>query len=182
MRAAARLGAVPRRSYRVAMTCALGEENGERVGPLLERARDVGVDRVGFLPVHDFPANQVAPLNGAGEAASRSLLRTIMRDGRDPLLDNSDAYLKLFGRAYEGKPNPIPCAAPRTSVVVDCYGDVYPCVPLNAARKPIGNGDVRELWRSETYRRAREALSGCRACYWNCHTELNLALKKLGGR
>ena len=75
----------------------------------------------------------------------------------------------------------MPCAAPRTSLVVDCYGDVYPCVPLNAARKKIGSGDVRKLWRSETYRRVRESLKDCRACYWNCHTELNLALDRLGG-
>ena len=25
------------------------------------------------------------------------------------------------------------------------------------------------------------SLEGCRACYWNCHTELNLTLSRLGG-
>jgi MoaA/NifB/PqqE/SkfB family radical SAM enzyme len=168
LRAAARLCAVPRRPYRVTLVCALGAANGDRTGPLLERARDLGVDAVSFLPVHDFPANRVA----AG-ADTPDLF------GRDPLLDNSRAYLDLFPRAYRGEPNPVPCEAPNTSVVVDCYGDVYPCVPLNAARRPVASGDVRQVWRSRTYRRAREALQGCRACYWNCHTEMNLALARL---
>ncbi|HEX5138567.1 MAG TPA: radical SAM protein [Planctomycetota bacterium] len=175
LRAAARLLSVPRRPYRVALTCALGPGNADGVDALLARARDMGVDRVGFLPVHT-PAGGVArPEPAAAEAAARLAARA----RKDPLLDNSPAYLGLFARAFAGAPNPVPCHAPRTSVVVDCYGTVYPCVPLNAARKPVGKGDVRALWRSEVYRKAREALQGCRACYWNCHTEMNLAL---GGR
>jgi len=173
LRAAARLAAVPGRPYRVALTCALGAGNVEQADALLERARDLGVDRVGFLPVHDFPAVGVATLNGTSRPAAA---RLAARAGRDPLVDNSRAYLGLFARAYGGAPSPIRCHAPRTSVLVDCYGAVYPCVPLNAARRPVGEGDVRALWRSEAYRRVRAALSGCRACYWNCHTELNLAL------
>ncbi|MHC4550694.1 MAG: radical SAM protein [Planctomycetota bacterium] len=176
LRAAARLCAVPRRPYRVALICALGPGNAGRAGALLARARDLGVDRVGFNPVHDFPANRVVATNGSGAADE---LRAAA--GRDPLLDNSRAYLDLFAPAYRGEPNPVPCTAPRTSVLVDCYGEVYPCVPLNAARRPVGRGDVRELWRSATYRRARQALRSCRACYWNCHTEMNLALRRLKG-
>jgi MoaA/NifB/PqqE/SkfB family radical SAM enzyme len=175
--AASRLLALPRRPYRVALTCALGPGNAGRVDALLARARDLGVDRVGFLPVHT-PAGGVAKEDrGAAEAAARLAARA----GTDPLLDNSRAYLDLFARAFSGAPNPVRCHAPRTSIVVDCYGAVYPCVPLNAARKPVGEGDVRALWRSETYRQARRALEGCRACYWNCHTEMNLALGRFTG-
>jgi len=175
LRAAARLLAVPRRPYRVALTCALGAGNAGKVDALLARARDLGVDRVGFLPVHT-PAGGLGPEDGETREAAVRLASL-----GDPLVDNSRAYLDLFAGAFSGQPSPVPCHAPRTSVVVDCYGTVYPCVPLNAARKPVGEGDVRALWRSETYRRAREALRGCRACYWNCHTEMNLALGRLSG-
>lgn len=178
LRAVARLTAVPGRRYRVALTCALGRENAPHAQRLLERARDLGADRVGFLPVHDFPANRVAP---AAESIA-VLPRLLERAGEDGLLDNSRPYLALFERAFAGRPNPVPCAAPRTSVVVDCYGEVYPCVPLNAARRPVGRGDVRRVWRSATYRRARRALRSCRACYWNCHTEMNIALRRWGAR
>jgi MoaA/NifB/PqqE/SkfB family radical SAM enzyme len=178
MRAAARLLAVPRRPYRVALTCALGTGNAPRAAQLLDRARDLGVDRLGFLPLH-APTGALAPAAGPAALAARELAA---RSPEDPLLDNSRRYLDLFPRAFSGEPSPLRCHAPRASVVADCYGVVYPCVPLNAARKPVGEGDVRRLWRSETYRRAREKLKGCRACYWNCHTELNLALgSRVGG-
>ncbi|MHC4933441.1 MAG: radical SAM protein [Planctomycetota bacterium] len=175
LRAAARLGAVEKRPFRIALTCALGAGNADLAPAMLDRARDLGVDRVGFLPVHDFPSNRIEGTNG----------RPLRLPVDDPLLDNSAEYLALFGRAFDGERNPIPCLAPRTSLVVDCYGEVYPCVPLNAARKgrlrPEG-GDLRALWRSEAYRRLRDELKGCRDCYWNCHTELNLTLRKLGSR
>jgi len=177
LRAVARLCAVPGRRYRVALTCALGEGNATRAEALLDRARDLGVDRVGFIPIHEFPANRVASGNGVLDAAASALLA---RSGRDPLLDNSREYLQLFGAAYRGESNPVPCTAPNTSIVVDCYGAVFPCVPLNSAGEEIGRGDPREVWRSRTYEEARRRLAGCRACFWNCHTELNLALRKLG--
>jgi len=175
LRAVARLAAVPGRPYRIALTCALGRENAGEARSLLERGRDLGADRVGFIPVHDFPA--VGVRAGVDERPLEALLE---RCGVDPVLDNSREYLRLFGAAYGGERNPVACSAPRTSVVVDCYGEAYPCVPLNAARRPVGAGDVRTLWRSEAYKRVRESLAGCRACFWNCHTELNLALGKLG--
>jgi len=178
LRAAARLCAVPGRRFRVALTCALGESNADQFDALLDRARDLGVDRVGFIPIHDFPANRVAPASSPVSAAAQRLLD---RSTKDPLLDNSRAYLRLFDSAFRGEERPIACSAPRTSVVVDCYGAVFPCVPLNSVNQEVARGDVREVWRSETYTRARESLRGCRACFWNCHTEMDLALQKLGG-
>jgi MoaA/NifB/PqqE/SkfB family radical SAM enzyme len=178
LRAVARLSAVPNRRFRVALTCALGENNAADAEALLDRARDLGVDRVGFIPIHDFPANKVASGNGTmGDAAAALLARS----GKDPLLDNSRAYLELFAAAYRGERNPVRCTAPQTSIVVDCYGAVFPCVPLNAAGEEVGRGDPREVWRSAVYEKVRESLKDCRACFWNCHTEMNLALRKLGG-
>ncbi|MGQ0612405.1 MAG: radical SAM protein [Planctomycetaceae bacterium] len=178
LRALARLVAVPRRSYRVALTCALGEGNAEGVEGLLSLARDVGVDRVGFLPVHDY-----GPTGARSSPAALAATRRLQELSRgDPLLDNSSDYLSLFPLAFAGARNPVPCSAARTSVVVDCYGEVFPCVPLNARRRGVGRGDVRRVWRSRAHRAARASLRSCRACFWNCHTEMNLALARLGGR
>ncbi|MEE8106584.1 MAG: radical SAM protein [Planctomycetota bacterium] len=179
LRAAARLIALPDRAYRVALTCALGEDNVSSVPALLARARDVGVDRVGFLPVHELKGDQVSTRSVDSNGAMAALLE---RCGQDPLLDNSQEYLGLFPMAYAGEKNPVACVAPRTSVVVDCFGEIFPCVPLNAVRRPVGSGDVREVWRSDDYKAVRESLHSCRECFWNCHTEMNLALARLGGR
>ncbi len=178
LRAVARLVSVPRRSYRVALTCALGGGNAEGVEGLLALARDIGVDRVGFLPVHDYGPTGARSAPAAAEAARR--LQELARS--DPLLDNSPGYLSLFPLAFAGARNPVPCSAARTSVVVDCFGEVFPCVPLNARRQGVGRGDVRRVWRSRAHRAARASLRSCRACFWNCHTEMNLALARLGGR
>jgi len=179
LRAAARFSASsgPGPGTRVALTCALGESNAAGARALLERARDLGVDRVGFLPVHAFPSAAVIPAEQA--EAARGLAQ---RAEFDPLIENSARYLSLFERAWKAEPRPHPCLAPRNSLLVDCYGSVFACVPLNAAGRAVGRGEPGRLWRSNRYRRARRALKACRACYWNCHAELDYALARLGIR
>lgn len=178
LRAAAALAALPPPRPRVALTCALGPGNAASAGALLPLARDLGVDRVGFLPLHRNDGMGAVP-DAAAAAAGRRLAALAESD---PLVDNSPEYLALFPAAFAGGGSPVRCSAPRTSIVVDCYGDVFPCVPLNAARKPVGSGDPRRVWRSRAYRAARASLAGCRACLWNCHTEMNLALRRVGAR
>jgi MoaA/NifB/PqqE/SkfB family radical SAM enzyme len=93
------------------------------------------------------------------------------------IVENSDAYLSLFSDCYAGRPSPIRCRAPSTSLVVDCYGRVFPCVPLSEVDRPVGRvrgEDLSALWKSDAYAQARRSLADCRACYWNCHTEMNL--------
>ena len=72
------------------------------------------------------------------------------------------------------------------SLVVDCYGNLYPCVPFNEIDKPVGLlGDgvtVESFWRSKEYEKRRQELTSCQACYWNCHTEMNLVFNRLPGR
>jgi len=177
LRAAARFCALPGARTRVALTCALGGANAGRARALLERARDLGVDRVGFLPVHTFPEAAVAPVEEA--QAARGLAD---RARHDPLIENSPEYLALFEGAWRAEPRPIACLAPKSSLVVDCYGSVFPCVPLHAAGRAVGRGGLGRLWRSNRYDRARHALENCRACHWNCHTELDLVLGRLGVR
>jgi len=92
------------------------------------------------------------------------------------VLDNSTAYLDLLPRAFRGEPSPLRCYAPWSSVVVDCYGDVYPCFPLMERKRPVGRIPLAALWRSEAYRLERARLASCTACLWNCHTEMNLVL------
>ena len=39
-----------------------------------------------------------------------------------------------------------------------------------------GNIPLAPLWRSSAYDAVRRNLASCRACLWNCHTELNLVM------
>lgn len=146
---------------------------------VVEAALAAGADRVGVIPVHDFGQGEPRPdpeLVRAGVEALRGLHAR-------GVIDNSLAYLDLIPRALRGAPSPLRCYAPWTSVVVDAYGDVYPCFPLMERKQPAGRIPLARLWRSSAYAAVRERLSGCTACLWNCHTELNLALpQRLGAR
>lgn len=161
-----------RRFPRVTAVTVLTASNVGRAGEVVRVAREAGADRVGVIPVHDFGhgAPEADPLE---VAAGISSLREMHARG---WLDNSTAYLDLLPRAFRGEPSPLKCYAPWSSVVVDCYGDVYPCFPLMEKREPVGQIPLAALWRSKVYRDKRSELAACQACLWNCHTELNLAL------
>ena len=131
-----------------------------------------GADRVGVIPVHDFGQGE-APVAPADLARLSATLARLREAGA---LDNSPSYLDLVPAALRGTPSPLDCYAPYTSVVVDCYGDVFACFPRMETRQPVGRVPLARLWRSAAYARARDALHDCRACLWNCHTEMNLIL------
>lgn len=157
---------------RLTAVTVLTAHNLGQLGAVVEAALAAGADRVGVLPVHDF--GQGEPATQAGEVAGAiALLRARHGDG---VIDNSLAYLDLIPRALRGEPSPLACYAPWTSVVVDCYGEVYPCFPFMERKQAVGRLPLARLWRSEAYAAQRARLAGCRDCLWNCHAEMSLAL------
>ncbi len=162
----------PRRGPILTAVTVLTAGNLARVGEVVDTALAAGADRVGVIPVHDFGQGE-APAERAAVAQAQAVLRERHAQG---VIDNSLAYLDLVPRALRGEPSPLRCYAPWTSVVVDAYGDVYPCFPFMERKQPVGRLPLARLWRSKAYAQARERLAGCTACLWNCHTELNLAL------
>jgi MoaA/NifB/PqqE/SkfB family radical SAM enzyme len=159
-----------RRLPRLTAVTVLTAHNVAQVPQVVEVALAAGADRLGVIPVHDFGQGERRP-DEADLAAGLDALRALERRG---LVDNSPAYLDLVPRAFRGEASPLRCYAPHASVVVDCYGDVYPCFPLMERREPVGRLPLKPLWRSAAYARERERLAGCRACLWTCHTEMNL--------
>ncbi len=150
----------------------LTASNVHRAGEVVRVAVDAGADRVGVIPVHDFGQGEETP-EAAEVLAALEDLKQLHGEG---LVDNSTGYLDLLPRAFRGEPSPLFCYAPYASVVVDCYGDVYPCFPLMERKKPAGRIPLAALWRSPAYAAVRDELASCTACLWNCHTELNLVL------
>ena len=161
---------------RLTAVTVLTATNVDRVDEVARAALDAGADRVGVIPVHDFGQGEPA---AAAERVRRGVetLRALHHRG---VLDNSLAYLDLLPRALRGEASPLRCYAPYASVVVDCYGDVFPCFPLMERKQPSGRVPLARLWRSRDYQRERERLAACRACLWNCHTEMNLVLPQGG--
>ncbi|MFV1958837.1 MAG: radical SAM protein, partial [Planctomycetota bacterium] len=137
-----------------------------------------GADRVGVIPVHDFGRGKGRDPDPRALDQARLVLTRLSREGR---LDNSLAYaVDLLPRALCGGESPLVCHAPCASVVVDCYGDVYPCFPLMERDHAVGRIPLVPLWRGRAYAGARRRLRTCRACLWNCHAEMNLTLPPWG--
>lgn len=176
----------PRRT-RIGVTSVLTPDNADQVTALADLVERLGADSLGFIPMHAYrdgsTLGEVAPARPWAEKMKRATdtLRRLKRERS--IIENSDAYVALFDDCFEGRPSPIRCRAPETSLVVDCYGRVFPCVPLSEVDRPVGRvtGEtLPQFWKSEAYAAARRDLSSCRACYWNCHTEMNLIWQ--GGR
>ncbi|MDA1194592.1 MAG: radical SAM protein [Planctomycetota bacterium] len=157
---------------RITAVTVLTARNVHRAAEVVRVAREAGADRVGVIPVHDFGQGEDVP----DPAAVRLALDELAQLHARGWVDNSTGYLDLLPRAFRGEPSPLFCYAPYASVVVDCYGDVFPCFPLMERNKPVGQIPLVALWRSARYAEARESLAACTACLWNCHTEMNLAL------
>ncbi len=161
-----------RRRPQITAVTVLTSRNVHRAAEVVRVATEAGADRVGVIPVHDFGQGEEEPDAAAVHAALEELASLHERG----LVDNSTGYLDLLPRAFRGEPSPLFCYAPYGSVVVDCYGEVFPCFPLMERNEPVGRIPLVPLWRSPAYAEARKALESCTACLWNCHTEMNLAL------
>jgi len=172
------------RRPRVAVTSVFHEDNLEGAERLAELCTEIGVDGLGFIPTHVYregaPVGSVAPARETAARAERAAAGLLALRERRPVLENSPAYLSMFGRAFQGLPNGLLCRAPWTSLVVDCYGRVFPCVPVSELDEPvarIASGDeIPALWR-KGLGEARAKYRDCQACYWNCHTEMNLLFR-----
>jgi MoaA/NifB/PqqE/SkfB family radical SAM enzyme len=174
----------PGRSPRVAITSVLHADNLEGAEALADLCTDLGVDGLGFIPAHVYDegaaVGSVAPAREEADRAERAAEALLALRERRPVLENSPGYLGMFGRAFRGLPNGIRCHAPWTSLVVDCYGRVFPCVPVSELDEPAATirsgAEIPALWR-DGLGPTRAKYRDCQACYWNCHTEMNLLLR-----
>jgi MoaA/NifB/PqqE/SkfB family radical SAM enzyme len=177
---ARRRGSTPSVTY----TFVLGPDNCHEVPAFVALARRRGATSVSFIPLtacYDGARSHTADDLRAMDAAV-AWLRAEKARARDPeFIDNSDAYLALFPRAFRGTPSPLRCHVGYFNVIVDCYGNVYPCAFHYELHRPSGSildAPLRELWYTAAYQQRREQLTACTECYWNCHTEMNLLYQR----
>jgi radical SAM protein with 4Fe4S-binding SPASM domain len=162
----------------------IGTDNHTEIPEFIELSRARGVDSVGFMPVFDVyrDRRERSAEERAAMEASVARLRELKGNGQQRFIDNTDAYLSLFAAAWRGEPSPLQCYASYHQLVIDSYGNVFACaLPFSNGGEPIGNvrhTRVGDFWRSTAYQARRRELDGCRACYWNCHTEANLLYQR----
>lgn len=170
-----------RSHVRIKTVAVLDEPNIGDVPRLLDLAASLGVDCVELIPRQPFAGTpETKPAVSPALTEEVDHLVAFLLQGRDDVslpLENSPAHLRLFRSSFAGKPSPVTCSAGYNSLAVDCYGNLFPCVPwINWGKTTgnIGNGTVEDAWHSAAYQRQRETTSTCRDCYLNCQTELNM--------
>ena len=177
----------------VLVVCMINRLNLDEIMDLAELTARAGADYLSFIPFHD-----IGRLRGGDEIMSdlriaeadlprmdalmNELIAYKKRTGR---IDTSIEYLKLFKNFFRDEPLPLECYAGYVTMVVDEYGDMFPCFPYMEMGRPgcnIRRMPLREYWRSEELNRMRKEIRDCRKCYWNNQTETSLMFQSLFAR
>ena len=105
---------------------------------------------------------------------------------KDPFIDNSIRYLEHLKCYAEGNFPDINCFAGYHSILIDCYGNIFPCFQYfenNEAIKRVGEyTDIKELWYGRDYNKIRKELLKCRECFFICQMEPNEIYNSFGHR
>ncbi len=170
------------RDLTINVVSVVSSENLVELPAIVALAKCWGADSIGLMPAQFFALPEMRPLGDSGitPAQLEALDGFVSELRNDPFVDSSDAYLDLFRDCLTGKPSSLDCMAGYHTLTIDCYANVYRCFPfglMGAQPHPLGERSLSEWWASEEARSVREEARACRACYWNCHTEVNLLLQ-----
>lgn len=164
---------------RIKVVTVIDEKNIEEVPQILALGRNLGVDGIELIPRQPFGGS------GLEETVSQDFLSKVdnlstfllKQKKRGVPIENSPSHLKMFRKSFAGNPLPIQCNAGYNSLAVDCYGNIFPCIPwINWGRAVgrLGDASLSACWNSSEYQRQRKIVGRCRDCYLNCQTEMNL--------
>jgi MoaA/NifB/PqqE/SkfB family radical SAM enzyme len=165
----------------VATVTVITPENVREIPALVALLRSVGVDQIGWMPVHDFagPGSLCARLDPEALRELDRAVAFLLAERRRGDIENTAGYLGLLRDAGRGRQFPRRCYAGLASLVVDPFGELYPCIPMAQLGRSAGNvrrTRLRDFWRGPGARRMRAQVARCRRCFWNCHAELNLLM------
>jgi MoaA/NifB/PqqE/SkfB family radical SAM enzyme len=170
---------------RLKIVMVVGSDNVEEVPGMVDVAADLGVECLEYIPEQPFSGKKITGYTEENCLAQRAaeLLNKAVNSARGRVrIENSPRMLELFAPALGGKPSPLKCFAAYNTITIDCYGQVFPCLPwANWEKSPQGliNNDLKELWQSTAYGKTRQEAVLCRQCTLNCQAELNLLFQPL---
>lgn len=168
------------------VTC-VSHFNINEIEKIADSAIDLGVDKIGFIPMHHIPKTKVYKSKNFPLTCKNNFpkigsifLKAIekIKVKKKIEIDNSNQYLKMFPLAFKGKKFPIPCLAGNTAITIDCYGNLFLCWPFLEIGRPsfklTGKNKLKDIWYGKEYEKARKEISNCRDCFWNCQSELSI--------
>lgn len=163
---------------RIKTVAVIDESNLDEVPQMFKLGGELGIDCIELIPRQPFAGAATGRAADPDlQARVDSLVQWLMTEQHPVPIENSPHHLRLFRNSFAGLPSPIRCSAGYNSLAVDCYGNVFPCVPWINWGKTTGRlteEGLTRLWHSPEYQKERNKVAACRDCYLNCQTELNL--------
>lgn len=164
---------------RIKTVAVINEMNIDEVPAMVDLSRLLGTDCIEFIPRQPFVGSFAKPAVTPELLAKVDNLTGYLLGSKyvRERLENSPPHVRLFLDSFSGLPSPVQCSANYNSLAVDCYGDVFPCVPWINWGRATGNirdKGLKDLWYSHEYQAQRKSIAKCRDCYLNCQSELNL--------
>lgn len=167
---------------KVTIVSCVSHHNLEELEKIAKLAADLKVDKLGFIPMHSFSKKKAGaistqdPFPRIGQRFEEAVSK--IKASKIIPLDNSSYYTSSFPLAFEGKKFPLPCLAGKTSINIDCYGQVFTCLPFLELNKPSFKlsppKKLKDFWLGKEFEKIDKAASSCRDCFWNCHAELSI--------
>ena len=131
-----RLRKLKKTFMRLKVVAVLDDTNLDEVPEMISLSRELGADCMEFIPRQPFTAadrniDRSIPVDEALLDRVDRMVAHIRNAAKDGFgIENSPAGLGLFRSAFAGLPSPVRCRAGYNSLLVDCYGDVFPCFPF----------------------------------------------------
>jgi MoaA/NifB/PqqE/SkfB family radical SAM enzyme len=121
--------------------------------------------------------NQSALRVGLGEVAWHHVRRK-GPIGAAPVV----SYLGRIPAYVSGNPKRTPCSAGSSSLFIDPYGDVYPCLFVNKKMGNLRERPLEESWRSAESEDIRKEIDGgrCPGCLVECETMRDIRRDRVG--
>lgn len=162
-------------STKIIVVCVICDENVHEIRDIIEQAKNIHADAIGFIPEHYIKNGLLTPKK-SNKCVSVS--DKILDLGKG-FLENSDWYIRSLDQIFRDGTGPNkPCSQGFTSITIGPRGQLYACWPDYLNNKPFSMLDLNKdtlkgIWNSEVYRKKRIETLKCHRCFINCIAELN---------
>lgn len=172
-------------NFKINISTVFGKSNYKNIDKIIDITKNAGADCIGFIPVHTIAPEVNKDLSLftmlETEEIKEVISSLIIKSKEDNYIETSESYFNMFYDFFDGKPLPMSCLAGFTTLIIDCYGDIFPCFSFYEMKKSWGNlkefNDLNEFWKSHSIESSRSEIKECRECFWNCQVETNLLYK-----
>ena len=170
------------KKVRLKTVMVVDDTNIKTIPQMLELTQKLKTDCIEFIPQQPFVDDGKYSFDENFFVVLNDMVEYLHRQKRAGApIENSHEDLDLFDSAFKRKKFPLKCYAGYNSCAVDCYGEIYPCMPWINWGKPVGNvtrDNIKRFWYSSNYNNMRCVVNACRDCYLNCQAELNILFNR----